>query len=519
MDRTLAFKQPIGAQIDFLCPICDSNTANYSFRTRGLRVMRCAGCGLTFSDHPFKQLPPDARKTAPIFLERSEKDHTSLIAALDGLSIAGPVLVLSDSDDGIVKLLGKRGHLVARASKVEEFNEIASEQRFSAVVVSDAIMRVPNPRTVLEMLRRNLAAGAPLVLSLPLLDGLQARLMGRNWHEWRAPNRWFFSRETLSLLLLAAGFEHIWFRTIRRNYSFNGLVNRLRLAHEDSVWFRAFKALRVVFPALVRNSEFPLPSGGAVVTTSAAAVSSETVVSIVVPVFNEQTTFQAMFNALLAKQLPGIRKEIIVVESNSTDGSRDLVRTYENHPDVRVIYQSAPRGKGNAVREGLNVATGDILMIQDADLEYDLDDYDALLKPLLACQSMFVLGSRHKGDWKIRDFSDAPITAAVFNFGHSVFRTMINVAVHAKMADPFTMFKVFRRESIYGLNFICNRFDFDIELVIKLVRKGYTPLELPVNYQSRSFDEGKKVSVTRDGMTWILTILRARFSPLGDGRA
>src|SRR5665811_1723231 len=133
---------------------------------------------------------------------------------------------------------------------------------------------------------------------------------------------------------------------------------------------RALRALHGIFPERLRNSKFPLPSGTAVVTASSAPASTETVVSIVVPVFNEHTTFQALFDALLAKQLPGLRKEIIVVESNSTDGSRDLVRAYENHPDVRVIYQPGPRGKGNAVREGLKAATGDILMIQDADLEY-----------------------------------------------------------------------------------------------------------------------------------------------------
>ncbi len=85
------------------------------------------------------------------------------------------------------------------------------------------------------------------------------------------------------------------------------------------------------------------------------------------------------------------------------------------------------------------------------------------------------------------------------------------------MTDPFTMFKVFRRDALFGLDFVCNRFDFDIELVIKLVRKGYVPVELPVNYASRSFAEGKKVSVTRDGMTWVWTILKLRVLPIGRG--
>ena len=213
-----------------------------------------------------------------------------------------------------------------------------------------------------------------------------------------------------------------------------------------------------------------------------------------------------MMDALLAKQLPDMRKEIIIVESNSTDGSRELVQSYEGHPEVRIVLQPRPRGKGHAVREGLAIATGDIVMIQDADLEYDLDDYDGLLAPLAAWQSMFILGSRHQGGWKMRKFNDAPLTAAIFNFGHSFFRTAINVALNTSMTDPFTMFKVFRRDALFGIDFVCNRFDFDIELVMKLVRKGYVPVELPVNYASRSFAEGKKVSFTRDGLTWLWTI-------------
>jgi glycosyltransferase involved in cell wall biosynthesis len=226
-----------------------------------------------------------------------------------------------------------------------------------------------------------------------------------------------------------------------------------------------------------------------------------------------------MMDALLAKELPGMRKEIIVVESNSTDGSRALVQSYEGRPGVRILLQLRPRGKGHAVREGLALATGDIVMIQDADLEYDLDDYDGLLAPIAAWQSMFILGSRHQGGWKMRKFNDAPLTATILNLGHSFFRSAMNLALNSSMTDPFTMFKVFRRDALFGIDFVCNRFDFDIELVIKLVRKGYVPVELPVNYAARSFAEGKKVSFVRDGLTWLWTILKLRFSPIGRGPA
>ncbi len=525
MSKPLRLMPQAAHKFKFDCLLCESDRAIFIFAARTFRIFRCAGCALTFSDKLIRKSAHDTPNdsTTPKYslalgtTNRVEKDHASLIAALEEISIAGPVLVLSDTDDEIVRLLGRRGIAVTHVFETEGFGKISAERKFSAAIVSDAIMRVPDPRVALDKLRRRLPVGAPLILSLPLLDGRQARLMGRLWHEWQETNLWFFTRETLSLLLLAAGFEHTWFRTVRRSYSLKHLVDRMRRAHDGTSWIRILEIVCRFSPERLRKTEFPLPSGSAVVTASAAPASTKTVVSIIVPVFNEQATFQVMMDALLAKQLPGIRKEIIIVESNSTDGSRELVRSYEDHPDIRIILQPAPRGKGNAVREGLNAATGDILMIQDADLEYDIDDYDALLAPLVARQSMFVLGSRHQGEWKMRKFADVPILAAMFNFGHSLFRTLINIAVNTKMADPFTMFKVFRRDALYGLTFVCNRFDFDIELVIKLARKGYRPLELPVNYVSRSFADGKKVSVTRDGMTWVFTILRARFSSLGNG--
>jgi hypothetical protein len=350
---------------------------------------------------------------------------------------------------------------------------------------------------------------------MPLLDGYQARLMGQTWHEWQTWNRWYFSRETLNLVLLSAGFENIWFKTEPRRYSLDSLVGRMHGAAVDALWLRSVRAVQRISPQKLGKMKFPLPSGRIVVAATSASPKSESVVSIVIPVFNESATFTAMMEGLVAKTLPGVRKEIIVVESNSTDGSRDLVRAYERHPDVKVIWQPAPRGKGNAVREGLKAASGDIVMIQDADLEYDLDDYDGLLAPLLAWQTMFVLGSRHEGGWKIRKFNDAPFTAAVFNFGHWFFKSLINLVLGTEMTDPFTMFKLFRRDALFGIELVCNRFDLDIELVIKLVRKGYVPIELPVNYNARSFAQGKKVSFSRDGLTWVWTILKQRFVPLG----
>jgi glycosyltransferase involved in cell wall biosynthesis len=218
---------------------------------------------------------------------------------------------------------------------------------------------------------------------------------------------------------------------------------------------------------------------------------------------------------LIERDLEPLDKEIIIVESNSSDSTREVVSQYRNHSQVKLIFEDRPRGKGHAVRAGLAHATGDFVLIQDADLEYDIEDYDVLLEPLISGRSAFVLGSRHGGKtWKLRQFAGNRAASILFNFGHWFFRTVLNLLYGTHLKDPFTMYKVFRRDCLSGLRFECDYFDFDFELLIKLVRKGFIPIEIPVNYRSRSFYEGKKVSLLRDPWTWLRALVRFRFSKL-----
>jgi hypothetical protein len=127
----------------------------------------------------------------------------------------------------------------------------------------------------------------------------------------------------------------------------------------------------------------------------------------------------------------------------------------------------------------------------------------------------FVLGSRHgQGGWAIRKFNDQPVHAVVLNLAHWTFTLMINASLGIWLRDPFTMYKVFHRRCLEGLTFECDRFDFDWELLIKLVRKGHRPIEIPISYASRSFKEGKKISMFRDPITWIRALVKYRFAAL-----
>jgi glycosyltransferase involved in cell wall biosynthesis len=307
---------------------------------------------------------------------------------------------------------------------------------------------------ILAAISQSLAPGTSLVLILP------------------AARRSDIDRETAHLLLLRSGYDRVWAHSERR--------------------VSCISAQR------------------------ASAARAVKMCSIIVPVFNERETFPGLMQALLEKRLDhmGLEREIIVVESNSTDGTRELVANFAATPGVKILWQDRPRGKGHAVREGLRVATGDFVLIQDADLEYDVNDYDALLEPLLQDRAAFVLGSRHTGQVRMRKFTDQRLLGAACDAAHLLFTALINVLYGQNMKDPFTMFKVFRRDCLYGLQFECDRFDFDHELVIKLVLKGYRPLEIPVNYCSRSFKQGKKIRLFRDPPTWIAADLRYRLRRL-----
>lgn len=246
-------------------------------------------------------------------------------------------------------------------------------------------------------------------------------------------------------------------------------------------------------------------------------------VSILIPIYNEAETVLDLLGRVLAQALPGgLSKEMIIIESNSSDGTRELVQKFvsENSSNqstaIRLILQARALGKGHAARQGLALATGEIILIQDGDLEYDTADYPQLIQPILDGHADFVLGSRHlsAGSWKIRKFEKSPIKSFYMNLGGTLFHTGFNLLYGSKLTDPTTMYKVFLRSCIQGIAFECNRFDFDFELVAKLIRLGFNPLEVPVSYQSRGFEKGKKVNILRDPFMWVWSILKFRFKKI-----
>jgi glycosyltransferase involved in cell wall biosynthesis len=236
--------------------------------------------------------------------------------------------------------------------------------------------------------------------------------------------------------------------------------------------------------------------------------------SVVMAVYNEAATVESTINDVLSAPTLGHSLELVIVESNSNDGSRDIVRKFAGRPEVKLVWQDAPRGKGNAVRAGLAVATGDIVLINDADREYEVSDYPKLLAPFGDPAVNFVLGSRHQPGQAMRRPDDQRLRFTVVNAAHWVFTFLFNVVYGCRLKDPFTMYKVFRRSRIDGLHLEANRFDFDWELVAKLIRSGNRPLEIPITYESRSFESGKKIRWIHDPLTWLVALVKYRFARL-----
>jgi glycosyltransferase involved in cell wall biosynthesis len=223
--------------------------------------------------------------------------------------------------------------------------------------------------------------------------------------------------------------------------------------------------------------------------------------SVIIPCYNEQETIEDIVRQV---QATGRAEEIIVVDDGSTDGTRKILSSLDGHGAVTVILHERNQGKGAAVRTGLQHATGDVMLIQDADLEYDPRDYHALLQPIEEGKAKAVYGSRFLG---------GPRRTMFFwhMLGNRFLTLVTNILFDTILSDMETCYKVFTADIAANLDLKSPGWGFDPEITAKILRQGVRIYEVPIRYAGREFEEGKKIS-WRDGFTVLWTLVRFRFT-------
>ena len=222
--------------------------------------------------------------------------------------------------------------------------------------------------------------------------------------------------------------------------------------------------------------------------------------SVVIPVFNEKNTILDIIERVRGVDIP---KEIIIVDDFSLDGTRSILQGLPASDDLRVVFQPKNQGKGAALRRGFEVVSGDIVVIQDADLEYDPAEYHNLIQPILAKKADVVYGSR---------FLSGPHRVLMFwhSVGNRLLTTLSNMMTDLNLTDMETCYKVFRAEILEKVKFRENRFGFEPEFTAKVARARCRIYEVPISYSGRDYTEGKKIG-WKDGIAAIYFIIKYRF--------
>lgn len=227
-------------------------------------------------------------------------------------------------------------------------------------------------------------------------------------------------------------------------------------------------------------------------------------ISVIIPAYNEEKTIKRIIDEVKKVYLKDMSKEIIIVDDCSDDNTRAILKNI-NDVSLKILFHKKNMGKGAAIRTGLKKSTGDIILIQDADLEYNPAEYIKLLKPIIGNKANVVYGSRLEAIKR-----NIKKMYKLHYIGNIFLTLLTNLLYGARITDMETGYKVFRREVIKDINLRANRFDFEPEITAKILKKGYKIYEIPINFVGRKFNEGKKITWV-DGIKASFYLIKYKF--------
>jgi len=226
--------------------------------------------------------------------------------------------------------------------------------------------------------------------------------------------------------------------------------------------------------------------------------------SILIPTYNEEKTILDVINKVKKVKLSNITKEIIIVDDFSTDKTKEILSDLKDN-SIKIFFHQKNQGKGAAIRTGLKHTTGDIILIQDADLEYNPEEYPKLLKPIIENKTKVVYGTRMP--YITSHLKDMYLPHV---FGNWFLTFITNIFYNSKITDMETGFKIFKKEVTKNMKLRAKKFDFEPEITAKILKKGYKIYEVPITFKARTFNEGKKIT-WRDGIKAIYYLIKYRF--------
>jgi hypothetical protein len=452
------------------CSVCGEARSQYLFFRTGVRFVRCLGCSLVYvspvgSAGPcYFDIAEVGRLATPRdrafalqdlaqMIQRLAREHAARRGGLPRRTVLlGRYLdelvdqpELAELGLELVRIGGSAFARLAQQADLAAFAPGLADA--DLVILNELLEACSDPREVLRQVAAAASPSASIAIAYADVASLPARLLRRHWPAFFEQKRTFFGLPQLLRLAESSGLGLVA----------HGAASVHRTPRYAAVrLLDAWPGARGVERWVPAAPRLPLFTGLRLATfegrAASAGLGAETL-SVVLPVYEEAGTVRQVIETLLQKPLR-IRKELVIVESGSQDGTREIVAEYANTPGVRVLYEPAPRGKGRAVRTGLAACTGSIVLIQDADLEYDIDDYDALLEPILQRRTSFVLGSRTlgAGDWKVRRFAQGALAGLALNVAQVGFAKTFNLLYQQRTSDVNTMFKVFRRSCLETVN-------------------------------------------------------------------